>query len=88
MDSEKREKLIKKILYKSSYRGCKETDLIIGSYAQKHANNMADEELLRFAEILEFPDTDFYDWYTGKKEIPNDKNSAILQKLMKFSPCE
>ena len=90
MDTNKvgREQFIKKLLYKSSYRGCKETDLILGNFAKTYLNKMSDSQLAEFADILYMPDTDFYDYYTNKKPVPKDKNTSIMKKLLDFKPSE
>ncbi len=84
MNLQKKELFIKKLLYKSCYRGCKETDLLIGSFAKEHIGNMTDNELAEFDQILELSDADIYDWFTSKKTIPNELNSNLMQKLIKF----
>lgn len=81
---EKRDLFIKKLLYKSCYRGCKETDLVIGSFAKENLPKMTDQELIEFGKIIELPDSDIYDWFTSKKPIPQNYNSELMQKLIKF----
>ncbi len=78
----------KKILYRSWYRGCKETDQIVGGYAKKYIEQMSDAELDELEEILEQNDNDIYDWLTGKKPMPEimAKNS-VMGKLKGFIPA-
>ena len=52
MAIQKREQTIKKLLYQSCNRGCKETDLIIGEFAKENLGKMTDEEINLFSEIL------------------------------------
>ena len=40
MNLTERERFIKRLLYQSCNRGCKETDLIIGQFAHKQANTI------------------------------------------------
>lgn len=86
MNYQERELLIKKILYQSCNRGCKETDIIIGGFAKKHVNNMNDDDLMSFLEIIHLPDADIYDWYTKKKSVPEEKISKLLLEILQFSP--
>lgn len=81
-----REQMIKKLLYQSCNRGCKETDLIIGLFARDNLEKMDDNELLIFEKILQQNDADLYDWYVGKKPIPKEISSAIMTKIMNFVP--
>lgn len=76
--------LIKKLLYQSNYRGCKETDLIIGTFAKKHINSMSIQELLEFEKILSYADNDLYNWYIGKKTVPIEKKSDLLFRILNF----
>lgn len=86
MNTVNREQFIKKLLYQSSHRGCKETDQIIGQYASANLEKMTDEQLEIFAKILALEDTDLYDWYTRKKSIPEELQSAIMTEILKFTP--
>ncbi len=86
MNYQEKELLVKKILYQSCNRGCKETDIIIGGFAKKYVNNMSDDDLMRFLEIIRLPDADIYDWYTKKKPVPKEKASKLLLEILQFSP--
>ncbi|MFZ4762615.1 MAG: succinate dehydrogenase assembly factor 2 [Alphaproteobacteria bacterium] len=50
----------KKLLYIAQHRGTKEMDLLLGSFAKSHVDQMTDEELAEFASLLEMPDVDLY----------------------------
>ena len=84
MNKDQRQIFEKKLLYKSCYRGSKETDLIIGRFAKEFIPQMSVNELHDFDAFLELPDGDIYDWYTKKKPIPDELKSDILLKLMKY----
>ena len=86
MNIENKQQLIKKLLYQSCNRGCKETDLIIGQFAKIHLNKMSDEELQIFNKILQLPDTDIYDWYTRKKPVPDENKSNLMTQILNFEP--
>ena len=49
--SEKLEIYKKKILYRASYRGTKEMDILLSSFVKKHINNL-DDKLLKELEKL------------------------------------
>lgn len=86
MEKIKREQMIKKLLYQSCNRGCKETDLIIGEFARNNLDKMTNQELENFSNILQLSDADIYDWYTHKKPTPNEINTPLMQKLLNFIP--
>ncbi len=84
MNNRLKSKIIKKVLYKSSYRGCKETDLILGNFVKDNIDKFTENQLEVLLNILEFDDADIYDWYTNKKPIPDDFNSEMLQMIMAY----
>ena len=86
MNVENRAKFVKKLLYQSCNRGCKETDLIIGNFAKKCLSTMSDQELKIFENIIHLPDIDIYDWYTNKKPVPPYIASTIMTQILKFDP--
>ena len=76
-------KLKKKILYRSNYRGCRETDKIIGGFAKIHIDSLTDKELFEFENILEENDNLLYKWISKKDSLPEKyKNSHLMQKLI------
>lgn len=88
MDIKSRQQFIKKLLYQSCNRGCKETDLIIGQFAKQNIENMSDNDLQIFNQILQLPDADIYDWYTKKKPLPKENSSSIMTQILNFEPTQ
>ena len=86
MNIKNRDQFIKKLLYQSCNRGCKETDLIIGQFAKKNIEKMTDNELKIFEHILEQNDADLYDWYVKKKPVPEENLSTVMTQILKFDP--
>jgi succinate dehydrogenase flavin-adding protein (antitoxin of CptAB toxin-antitoxin module) len=86
MNIKKRDELLKKLLYQSCNRGCKETDLIIGQFAKLNIDKMDDYELETFEKILHLNDADIYDWYTRKKEVPAENKSELMKQILNFEP--
>lgn len=83
-----RENRIKKLLYRSWYRGCKETDKVIGGYAKKYIENFSDKELDELEEILAENDNDLYDWLSNKKDMPaHIKANSVFSKMRSFIPA-
>ena len=41
-----------KIIYRANYRGTKEMDILLGSFAKKYINQLIDEELLLLNDLL------------------------------------
>ena len=76
---------LKRLQYQSWHRGCKETDLILGWFADEKLGKMSEQQLDIYEEFLNENDTDIWDWLV-KKEVPNNSDYAeILQELTKFA---
>ncbi len=60
-----REVLIKKLIYQSNHRGCKETDFILGDFANENCEKMTSDELEIYAELLLEHDWDIYNLITS-----------------------
>jgi len=86
MTIQKREQMIKKLLYQSCNRGCKETDIIIGEFAKENLDKMTDNEINLFSNILQLEDSDIYDWYTKKKILPKEEINSVIIQLLNFKP--
>lgn len=60
--------LRKQLFYRSTHRGCKETDFLIGEFAKVKLEEISDLEL--FGRFLEEDDLQIYDWILGKEQEP------------------
>ena len=78
----------KRLVYRANYRGFKEADLILGGFAKAHIDELTDDEIMMFEDILSAKDYDIYDWITGKQAVPPQFDTPILQKLRKFKPVQ
>ncbi len=74
----------KRLIFRSWHRGTKEMDQILGSFANKHIPDFSEEELDLYEQLLENSDPEMYDWICGRVEVPANKNSAILEKLLNY----
>jgi succinate dehydrogenase flavin-adding protein (antitoxin of CptAB toxin-antitoxin module) len=79
-----KEILIKRLLYRSKYRGCKETDYILGKFATDYLHQLSYEELLNYQQILEANDWDIYNWVTKKVSVPENLDNSVMQKLLQM----
>ena len=75
--SEKLEILKKKLLYRSSYRGTKEMDILLGSFVKKYINELNLEQLLDLEKFLELDDEAILDYYNN-----NSKNKKVSEKFI------
>ena len=75
----------KKLLYKSTHRGSKEMDIILGKFAHKYLSLFNDDELVMLEAILEMDDNDIYQYALNKKEIPESLNNRVFTLLKDYT---
>ena len=75
----------KKLLYKSTHRGSKEIDLILGKFAHKYLSLFNEDELVMLEVILEMDDNDIYQYALNKKEIPESLNNRVFTLLKDYT---
>lgn len=75
--------LIKQLSYRSTHRGCKETDFLIGGFATAKLQEMTEAELNLFAEFSEEDDMQIYDWILDKYDAP-EKYTQLLTDIRIF----
>lgn len=71
----------KRLLYRANHRGTYENDLMIGGFVKARIATMSETELDEIEAVMEFPDVELADWLTGRKPIPADADSAMLQRI-------
>jgi len=74
----------RKLLFRAWRRGVRETDLIVGRFADAHIDTFDDGALDEFERLIEVPNAALYAWVTGAETIPADYDTAVLAKLKEF----
>ncbi len=80
----KNEALKKQIIYRSTHRGTKEMDLLLGSFVKTNINKFNEKDLSDLQNILTFDDDSIQKWYFEKKNIslfPDNKVTKLLKKF-------
>ena len=80
----KSEILKKKILYRSSYRGTKEMDILLSSFVKYYIDKFTKEELEDLDKLLDLEDDVIYKFY--EINVSNDflKKNKVSSHLKKF----
>lgn len=74
----------KRLLYRSTYRGNKENDILLGQFARAHIGDFGAAELDQYETLLEIGDNDIYDWVSGKTPVPAEQDTPVVRKLLAF----
>ena len=81
---DKLETFKKKLLYRASYRGTKEMDILLSSFVNKYINDFDEKLLAELEKFLDFEDEiilNFYNFNLVEKDIDQNKVSKIFQKF-------
>ncbi len=80
-----KENQIKRLIYQSWYRGCKETDRILGYFVKANIYDFSDEQIIMLEELMMENDADIFAWVTNKNPIPDRlTGNKVLTKLLNF----
>ena len=81
---EPRSTRIRRLVYQSSYTGMKETDLLLGRFAQDHLAGLSDAGLDQYEALLEAGDGQIYLWVSGAEPVPSEYDTPVLKLIKKF----
>ena len=82
--SEKLDLFKKKLLYRASYRGSKEMDILLGNFVERNVSNFNLQQLKSLEKFLNLEDETIFNFYKFNKIEQNiDKNeiSSIFKKF-------
>jgi antitoxin CptB len=74
----------KKLLFRAWRRGVRETDLIVGRFADAVIGSLDEPALDDFERLIEVPNADLYAWVSGEADIPENYDTAVLRQLKAF----
>ena len=74
----------RKLLFRAWRRGVRETDLILGRFADAHIDTFDEAALDDFERLIEVPNAELYAWVVGAETAPAEHDTAVLAKLKMF----
>lgn len=75
---------VKRLLYQSMHRGCKETDAMLGRFAKSEIDKFSKEELDQYEEFISEDDWDIYAWLIGTYPMPEKFNNNVVKAIINF----
>ena len=78
------ETLRKQIIYRSTHRGSKEMDILLGNFVKKYIFDLNTKDLKNLNEIMSIDDDLIYDWYFNKVNNKKIADNKVSQKLRNF----
>ena len=76
--------LINQIIYRSTHRGSKEMDILLGDFVKKNIDKFNDNELSDLVKIVNYEDEVLYKFYFDKKDNKSILNNKIMKMLKEF----
>jgi antitoxin CptB len=78
----------KRLLHRSRYTGMKETDLMLGRFANTYIHDFSSEELDIYEKLLKAGDPSIYAWAVGREDVPEEYATSVMEKLKNFAIYE
>ena len=75
----------KRLSFRSWHRGTRESDLILGRFADAHLATFDDGQLDRYEALLDCTDADIFDWVSGRAPPPPEHDHDVTCLLLSFS---
>lgn len=81
---DKLENIRRKLRFRSLRRGTKESDLVIGGFAEAHLGDLDEAQLADFEALLDENDQDVLSWVLDMKSPPPGFDTDVLKLLQNF----
>jgi antitoxin CptB len=75
----------KRLLFRSWHRGTRESDLILGRFADTHLAGFDEAQLDRYEALLDCADADIFVWVSGRAAPPLEYSHDVTDRLISFS---
>ncbi len=84
IQNSERQSRIKRLIYRASYTGMKETDLLLGQFAENFLPSLDDEHLSQFEALLEAGDPALLAWVKGDEAVPEEFDTYVFTLIKNF----
>ena len=75
---------IKKLIYRSKYTGTRETDILLGNFAESYLHKLSDENLKCYQKLLESGDPRIWRLSIDVEKTNSDKENYIINLIREF----
>tara|TARA_B100000131_G_scaffold292819_1_gene307612 strand:- start:43 stop:303 length:261 start_codon:yes stop_codon:yes gene_type:complete len=76
----------KRIIYRASYRGTKELDILISTFVNSIINSLNEDELMELENFVNLDDQELIKLNNSFKEANNQKKNKIYKLFYNFKP--
>ena len=74
----------RKLRFRSLRRGTKESDLVIGGFAEENLHALSEKQLATFEALLDENDQDVLGWVIEMKQPPPAHDTDVLVMIREF----
>jgi succinate dehydrogenase flavin-adding protein (antitoxin of CptAB toxin-antitoxin module) len=74
----------KRLIHRSRYTGMKETDLVLGRFAQRYLPGFDAGQLDHYERLLAEPDPAIFAWISGQEPVPEAHQNDVMILLQNF----
>ena len=74
----------RRLKFRCWHRGMKETDLLLGRFADAEVEGLDAAGVAAFEALLETPDQEILGWIVGGEPVPETARSPILDRLLAY----
>ncbi len=71
--------------FRAWHRGMRETDLILGGFADREIGGVPEAELAQFEALLEEADSDILSWLTANGTLPARHDTPLFARIRAWS---
>ena len=83
-ETETDEMMMRRLIYRASYTGMKETDLLLGQFAKRHLPELTRPQLHEFEALLDAGDPSIFAWVRGDEAVPEAYDTAVFALIKDF----
>lgn len=76
----------RKARFRAWHRGMRETDLLLGGFADREIDRLDEAELAEFERLIEIGDNDLLRWLTGEASPPASFDTPLLRRIAAGAP--
>ena len=78
------EMMMRRLVYRASYTGMKETDLLLGQFAKRHLPSLSRAQLEEFEALLDAGDPAIFAWVRGDEPVPEAYDNSVFLLIKEF----
>ncbi len=75
---------IKKLIYRSKYTGTRETDILLGKFAENYLYKLSDDNLLSYEKLLQSGDPRIWRLSINVEKTKSDKEEYIINLIKEY----